>query len=91
MYRSFLASANVWRPSGSAFTSSIIAFDGNGYLFVEELANVKAFTNTIRRVTITARNVGERDGLVLYAFDKSVRKEVGGIDKETKIPKCCDN
>lgn len=51
-----------------------ISFDGTGYLFAEQLADVEDFNSRVRSFSITTRPNEERDGLVLYAYDRDVRR-----------------
>lgn len=72
--RSSLAAVNTWRaPRAQDVSASAISFDGTGYLFAEQMADVEDFDADIRILDITTRPNEERDGLVLYAYDRDVR------------------
>lgn len=72
--RSSLASVNTWRaPRDQPSSAPTISFDGTGYLFTEQLADFENFDSSVRILRVTTRPNEERDGLVLYAYDRDVR------------------
>lgn len=81
MCRSSLASLNIWRaPRAQSAPTPALSFDGTGYLFVDKLADIPTFAPVsgrgIVRMEITTRPNVEREGLVLYAYDKDVRHQI---------------
>ena len=75
--RSLLAAVNTWRaPRAQTTSAPSISFDGTGYLFVMQMADVQRFDSNLRTLTITTRPNEERDGLVLYAYDREVRMAI---------------
>lgn len=73
-FRSSIAAANIWRAArAGASPASSLSFDGNGYLFVEQLSDVVDFTIDLREIEIITRPNEENDGLVFYAYDQEVR------------------
>ena len=64
---------NTWHaPRGTLTTAAAISFDGQGYLWVEQFGSVPNFNANARTMRIITRPNDERDGLVLYAYDKMV-------------------
>ena len=65
-----LVSPNTWH--GIDLSASAISFNGNGYLKVEQLANIPNFNQLVRGLNVYTRPNNESDGLVLYAYDTTV-------------------
>jgi len=63
-------SPNTWH--GIDLSASAISFNGNGYLKVEQLANIPNFDQTVRRLNVYTRPNNEADGIVVYAYDTTV-------------------
>ena len=73
LYRSEVASANTWTaPTGALTPSSVISFDGAGYLFVEQFSDIDDFVQNLRSIVVITRPNEESDGLVMYAYDEEV-------------------